>query len=172
MAQSPVLRDPQEPATPKYPHSLNKAQNYQGISNRVRERTRSTIARRLPAIVTNLCECAEGVIDMTPQQLRAAMGLLNKVLPDAIAEDAATGQTLAQILADIAKALPFGAHVGIAVTAGDGTNTPIVTPGVQTDNASHGLSLGAPIDDAITTTATHHIDAPQSDNVFVDVDSK
>lgn len=105
----------------------NNAAYQQTITHRKRERARATIATRLAPIITNLCNCAEGLTDMTPSQLRAALGLLNKVLPDAVADPAnATGQTLAQILAEIAMALPSGTQVGIAVSsAQDG---PLVTP--------------------------------------------
>lgn len=107
---------------------IDRVSNYQGLTLRRKERARSTISRRLGPIVTNLCNCAEGLTDMTPSQLRAALGLLNKVLPDAVADPAnASGQTLAQILAEIARALPSGAQVGIAIT-GAQSEQPLTTP--------------------------------------------
>lgn len=86
------------------------------ITQRKQERLRRYLSVAAPRVARILVATAMGERDMTPTQFQAAALVMRKVLPDASPDSNITGQSLASILADIARSLPANTQVGIAIS--------------------------------------------------------
>lgn len=85
------------------------------IQQRKQDRLRDYLTKAAPRICVRLAKVAQGKEDMTPTQFQAAALIMRKVLPDAVPDSNNMGQSLASILADIARSLPPNTQVGIAI---------------------------------------------------------